>query len=219
LTPAPTITPTPTVPTPTHPTTSQPTPQPADIFIVSHRGYVDSSGTFWVFGEVENSGGQNLQFVEINARLYGKDNTLIAYMSTFIPIDIILPGERSPFSILKVNPPSVDHYEVKISHYIVTDIAPYRGFETLSSSSSVNAAGEFEVVGEMQNVGTKAVKYTQVLATFYDEEGNVVVTTWAFVKEATLNPGDKGTFIVKVVYKDLVPSIYTYALTIEGAPQ
>jgi len=157
--------------------------------------------------------------VKVNAKLYDASDTLIGTESSYIDLDIIMPGEKSPFSILVTNSIPIDHYKLKIIDYDITTEQPYRNLQILSYSDSIDVLGWMHVVGEVKNNGSETVEYVMILATFYDSDGKVVVTEWTFTEEDEIAPGETGTFELLMIYSDLVPQIDHYTLQVQGSPK
>ena len=67
--------------------------------------------------------------------------------------------------------------------------------DILSDTGFVDSLGFYHIVGEVQNVGDQAVKYVEIIATFYDSS-NVVATSFTYASLDILLAGSKSPFEV-----------------------
>ena len=70
------------------------------VNILSHSSFYDSLNTLWVVGEVENIGDMATQFTKVTATFYNSSNQVVAVETGYTEIDVLLPGRKSPFSIM-----------------------------------------------------------------------------------------------------------------------
>lgn len=83
-----------------------------DMSIVSHSSRVDRLGYLNIFGEVQNTGETASEWVQIVATLYDEADNVVGASYAFSSMDIIEPGETSPFRM------SISHWEGS-DHYIL----------------------------------------------------------------------------------------------------
>ena len=72
------------------------------VAILNNQGLTDQSGVYHVLGEVVNTGDAPVSSVKITAIGYDLTNTTIATSSTLADLDVLLPGEKSPFDVILV---------------------------------------------------------------------------------------------------------------------
>ena len=80
-----------------------------------------------------------------------------------------------------------------------------------SHSQKIDKFGGAKVVGEVMNNTNKPVSWVKVLATFYDENGDVLGSDYAYAGETTDNPllvGVKAPFELSTYPDDYVPDDY-----------
>lgn len=197
--------------------TTEPT---GDVEIVSHSSYLDTTGSFKVVGEVRNVGSDNLSYVRLTATFYDSSNTVVGTDFTFSDIDILVPGQKSPFELFLLDDAasaSVDHYVVVVSDYNVTTEQPYRDFEILSHTSSITSSGWYRVVGEVENTGSQSATWVRVDGTFYDAAGGVVACDFTFTDPDNLDAGQIAPFELTVLNETLSASIASYELQVQGS--
>ena len=195
--------------------------QPAkaqSVQILSHRGYNDSVGAFWIFGEFQSDSSSPIYLLHINAIYYDSNNNVVDAIEwhTGFP-RIIFPSQKSPFFVLEVNKTDTGYIASKIDHYSIEFIGSYvtataPEVVVLSDKSTTDSIGFMHVTGEVQNTGTAPANWTYVYATFYDSNGKVVCTYDDNTSSNSTAPGEKWTFEIMMVWSDLTPLIASYSV-------
>lgn len=85
----------------------------------------------------------------------------------------------------------------------------------LSSSDYVDSIGSYWIVGEAQNNSTQPVRSVNIIATFYNDAGEVVGTKTTYTDLDILLPAQKGPF--KILADDN-PQAARYELQLEARP-
>ena len=68
------------------------------------------------------------------------------------------------------------------------------GIDLVQIESQENELGELAVIGEVQNTGTAALEYVEIVGTFYDEEGVIVWTESTYLDLEIVEPGQSSPF-------------------------
>lgn len=68
------------------------------------------------------------------------------------------------------------------------------GIDLVQIESQENELGELAVIGEVQNTGTAALEYVEIVGTFYDEEGVIVWTESTYLDLEIVEPGQSSSF-------------------------
>jgi hypothetical protein len=76
-------------------------------------------------------------------------------------------------------------------------------------SSYRDGSGYLHIVGEVQNQGTGNIEYVKVVATYYDQQHNVVGTDYSYSELDILVPGQKAPFDIGS-YPDELQSVASY---------
>jgi hypothetical protein len=193
-------------------------PAPA-IVILSHSSYLDSIGCYHVVGEVRNDSSNKLKYVEITATFYNSAGTVVGTDFTYTSIDTLLPNQKSPFELIETDAAisaQVDHYAVAFSDSNITGADSYRAFTILSHSSSTDSLGYYHVVGEVENTGTQAVTYVNVVGTFYDTTGKVVAAHFTYTSPHDLAAGQTAPFEIIVLSDTQSAKISSYELQVQS---
>ena len=198
--------------------------QAQSVQILSHRGYSDSVGGFWIFGEFQSDSPTPIYILHINATYYDSSNNVVDVVEWHAGFpEIVFPGQKSPFLVLEVNKSDtgwiaskIDHYSIEIIGSYVTATVPE--VVVVSDKSTTDSIGYMHVTGEVQNTGTTPANYTDVYVTFYDSNGKVVCTDDDYSIANSTTPGEKTTFDVMMVWTDLTPFIASYSVQAQAMP-
>lgn len=218
----PTFTPTPSptwTRTPTPTATSTPTPTatntPSRPYILTNSSYhVDSSGTLTIVGEIYNPLNKWIS-PKITANYYDS-SVFVGTESGFAEMDVP-PHDKTCFTIIDFSPPS--HW----TRYQFQRPSYYDRYGTPVNLAILQDNGEFnsgffsyyEIVGLVQNRGSKTVEYAQIVATFYNRSGTVIDCDETFASNDTLEPNEQSSFDL-VAYGDHLRNVDTYRLQTDG---
>ena len=151
---------------------------------------------------------------EIIATYYDQEETVIGTDFTFTELDILLPGQTSPFEISSypdiIKPAS---YKLDIDYH-TTDEQPLSGLRVKSSSDSIDSLGFLKIVGEIENTSTNSAQFVQIIATYYDAQNNVIGTDFTFTQVTTLQAGTTASFELSSYPRQLRPA--SYKLQVQG---
>jgi hypothetical protein len=86
----------------------------------------------------------------------------------------------------------------------------------MSVSDSKNSYGWFEIMGEVQNQGEAASKYTKVCGIFYGDDGKVIYVYYTFTSPDEIPPGMTYPFKLSVMDEDRSSKITRYSLIAES---
>jgi hypothetical protein len=131
-------------------------------------------GYYNIVGEVVNNLSSNIKYVEIIATFYNAQNAVIGTYFTFTTIDIMAPGQKSPFGISSY-PDNVTpaRYDLSISRQVTTD-QPASGLTILSQTPSYDNLGYYRIVGNVKNQLLSTANYVKLICTFYDSANKVM---------------------------------------------
>jgi hypothetical protein len=174
--------------------------------ILSSNSYI-SSGYFYIVGEIENKLPHNLEFVKIVATYYDDNNEVLGTSFTYTELDILGPGQKSPFELSNYPDNFIpSSYKVQAS-YQITSSTPYDGLSINSYRSSVDG-GYYKVVGEVENNGDRTVDFVKLVATFYDDSNEVIGTSFTYTDLDTIAPGDTSPFELTTYPQKINPARY-----------
>jgi hypothetical protein len=86
---------------------------------------------------------------------------------------------------------------------------------SLVNQKAYSDASLFHIAGEVQNTGTEPVEYVQIIASFYNENGQFVGTDFTYTAPTTLSPGMKAPFDMQLLTDEkIVKESKKYQLTL-----
>ena len=218
-TPVPTDTPAPTdTPPPTDTPAPTPSPVPGEPTAVEFQGvtdYLAASGSHYLVGEVLNETADSLRFVEILATFYDDAGQVVGTGSTFTELSIVKPGSSAPFKLTTLNPPQVGNYDLRVD-YATTTQSPIT-LEVLGHTGTTDGSGWYRVTGEVRNPHDFAVKFPEIVATFYSATHDVLRVEGVFAEADLLEPGQVSSF--EVVVTEPPADLHYYALQTEAVQQ
>jgi hypothetical protein len=187
--------------------------------ILSHSSFIDDIGYFHVVGEVKNAGDVSINSVKVTAIFYDADNTVLAQNFAYSLIDLILPGRKAPFEIMlmdKAASSKVDHYTLDIDFNEFPSGKPI-GLKILSNNSYIDQTSFLHVTGGIENIADTTATNIRVVATFYDQQGNVVGCAYAYAEPKDLDPNQNASFDITLMYPSRTPYVKSYQLTAESS--
>jgi len=73
----------------------------------------------------------------------------------------------------------------------------------------------FHIVGEVQNTGSESAEFVQIVASFYEGNGQFVGTSYTFTAPTTVSPGTKAPFDIQMLIDDkIAKESKSYQLTL-----
>lgn len=212
-TPVPTNTPEPTA-TPEPEPTATPEPEPTatkestgpetpgdmekGLVILSHTGFVDDSDTPHIVGEVYNNDEANMEYIVIKASLYDADGNFLVEEETYAYVDILRPGEKSPFELTLWDPPEgLDTYKLSVTGDKTSD-EPIVGLEFVQYYDNMEDDGDWTMIGEVANNGDQVASYVQIIVTLYNEAGEVVDVGFTTAERSLMRPDSISPFEIYV---------------------
>lgn len=157
-----------------------PTATPTALAMQVQNIYLSNTqiGNLWVLGEVRNGADAPLEQVRVNASLLDAEGKTVASRDELVELDLIEPGERSPFALLFDAPhPQFDRYQIFVSQAVPAYVGSYyRDLEINRLETSVERFASYMVNGTILNTGPEEAVSVQVVLTGYDSVGRVVAT-------------------------------------------
>jgi hypothetical protein len=183
-----------------------PTPLPPDtvlLGLMSSHEYEDDLGFFTIVGEVRNDLQMNVGRVLITATFYNASGNVIEEVSTSTMMDILLPGQRSPFALILPRPEDLWEYSLRITARPTLE-QPLAGLEVVQSHTYEDEVGFYHVTGEVENTGQRAADRVQIVVTLYDKWGKIVNAGFVYSEPRRVRPGEKAAFNCSFNYYPLV---------------
>jgi LysM repeat protein len=151
-----------------------PTPIPLDVQGVAF--YETPVGSLWCLGEVVNTTPSALVHVQVRVTLFDAAGQRVAEEDAFVAADLVLPGERSPFGILFVEPPAawatpqIAVIRAEAAGELTASYVPM----SVAAPQGNPSGPQFEVKGDVRNdSAAQSANKIAVIATTYDRDGLV----------------------------------------------
>jgi hypothetical protein len=164
-----------------------------DLLILSHSSYVDSYGYFHVVGEVENVGKCNTEQNKILVSFFGENGTTYATGWGPCYVEIITPGEKSPFEVVFLTAPQGDEYRLT-TDCKSTDVQPRRGVTFRAVTSSIDSEARYVVTGQIVNESSDAIDDAMIICTCYDTSDSVVAVGLGFADASPIHAAGSSNF-------------------------
>jgi hypothetical protein len=186
-----------------------------DVKLSNYYTYINSKGEPVIVGEVINDGREPVKSVQVKASFLDPSGNVLDSSSTWAAIDMIPPGQRSPFLIqgdteYALN---VKSFEIEVVSFDKGQSKP-SSLEILNVSHFTDGIGEVGIDGVIANNGEKTATAPKVYATFYDVNNKVVGFASATSDPAPISPNEKAVFKIRI--HELVPAIMSYTLYAES---
>lgn len=163
--------------------------------------------SYHLVGEVRNDTGANATGIQLHLNLFDSANHPVGSTSTVSSVEILAPGELSPFEAILFPPPaSYDHFEVvqPISFAASVEQPDHSFnpvFDACPNPSPTSADCQEHMTGHVQNPSTSPPAYgVAAIFTFYDPSNHIVAQNRADVINSSggtsLAPGQSGTFML-----------------------
>lgn len=158
----------------------QGTPVPLRVTVNKIHAYRTPVGSLWLLGEVTNEGETAVENIQVEIGLLAADGRLVGSITAWVATSIIPPGGRGPFGVL-VNEPPADFAQRDSAQPSVAVVGGQAVVELGTRSLNIEVL-EPELTlnddtvmlgGIVVNRGETAASQVQLIATFYDAQGNV----------------------------------------------
>jgi LysM repeat protein len=157
--------------------TTVPTPTPVALHVQGLAFHWTPLDSLWCMGEVANRSGQPAEEIQIQVSLHDEQGKLLASGAAFSQLDILAAGGRAPFAILFTAPPSsFAQYQTRVlSGVPSTHLGPrYPDLAVVEDWGGWLDENNYQVRGQVHNVGGADAERVAVVITLYDEEDHIV---------------------------------------------
>lgn len=179
-----------------------PTALPPDAILLgllSDNSFTDEFNTLNIVGEVRNDSNVDVGQSDIAITFYDTSGAIVGTANGETILEVIPPGEISPFLITLSRPPGMVSYSVRA---VARPVTP-----RLNAQLSVvevkryeDDAGFFHVKGVVANTGSVEIKRAKVVAVIYGRGGAVINVGFTYLSPPTLAPGERASYEVIFTY-------------------
>lgn len=169
----------------------------AQVEIVETVAYEGMIGPV-VIGVVENTGSSPVQYVEVISSFYDSADGFIGSGTGYAALEVLLPGEASPFTVMGVNVEGELASYDATTQWMSATTTPPRPLTITSSRLQENVIG-YSVVGQIRNDGDTPLQYVEILATGYGQAGELAAIGTGYASLDVLQPGQTSPFEVLII--------------------
>ncbi len=157
------------------------TPNHDSIQITNTSTHVDESGNFHIVGEVNNTSLYPQSGVLITAVLSDSAKNVVGNFSASSSLDVIRPGELSPFDIVADDPDIVGKINlIEISTSSRFGVEKPANLIINGTSTFLDDDGNPHITGNIVNQGHPPESFLKLVGTFYDNSSHGVVGTQTY---------------------------------------
>lgn len=186
-----------------------------EISIQNDQQFFGDDGTLHIVGEIQNGFNAPVNQIEIQATLYS-NGILVDTVKKSPMLNTIMPEMKNPFDVLISSDiaSKIDEYSLKVNYEIAEPKSQV--IDITNSDFNLDDFNNLMITGIVANKGETTANTVVVVATLYDENGNVAAVSKAHVEPDYLRANDESFFFVPVPDKIESNSIVDYSLVAES---
>ena len=187
-----------------------------EVFIQNDQQYIGDDKALHIVGEIINNLEVPLNQINVYVTLLDEDGNLIATKETSSLVNTIMPGMKSPFDLVltdnEVKKTKSYSFELdyKVSH------PKNQAIDITESELSRDNYNNLMITGTVINRGDITANTVAVIATLYDNEGNVAAVSRIHPQPDYLRANDYAFFVVSIPDKIQTNGINDYTLIAES---
>ena len=189
-------------------------PADADLVFLNTTRFV-SNGWEYVVGQVQNTSGKNLDYVDISLVLYDANDKIVATESVSPLLSPLYIDDTSPFIVSSDSWGEFDHFEFVINDLYEADDATPLDLEIVYHTSYSDDYCLNHPRG-IQNNSDQPAQWVYVAGSISDANGQILNATTAYTLQDTISPGSKAPF--KLYFSDNWKDSTDYFLQLRGSP-
>ena len=186
-----------------------------EISIQNDQQFFSDDGSLHIVGELKNNFDVPVNQVKIDAALFS-NGILVDTIKQTPMLNTIMPEMRNPFEIIvsKEIAKDIDEYSLSTSYHVTEP--KEQVIDITTSDFSRDKFNNLVITGTVANKGEITANTVVVVATLYDENGNVAAVSKTHVEPDYLRANDESFFFVPLPDKIQSRSIVDYTLAAES---
>jgi len=170
-------------------------PQPAEVILglMGSNDYVDDLGNLHLVGEVHNDMQYSVDEIRVRVTFYDDSGNVLETVTDSALLDLLVPGQTSPFLIVRENPGEWTRYSLRAAARPTTS-RPTEGLTLVHSYARLDENGLYHVVGTLRNDGLTTPYYVRVVVSLYDSFGRISNAGFVYARPSRVPPGTAATF-------------------------
>jgi peptide/nickel transport system substrate-binding protein len=193
----------------------------ADFSFHNQSSYVDETKIMHVLGEIRNDSDSAMGNILINITFYDRDGNILDQYQRVPALQVINPGDSSPFEILYLDPGTVDN----VANFTMTAQGEdtelkEKQLEIISSNSRLDVLGTYYINAAARNNGQEDADNAIIIATLYDKDGRVIAIGQALAEarrgSSNITAGSDAPFGIVITDKLQTYKTAQYSLVVDS---
>ena len=192
-----------------------PSPTPSAYTTRGVNVYRTAAGSLECLGVVFNPGPSALNNVQLQITLFDDANKVLTSAIFFVALDIIGPGQTSPFRVLFTEPPpTFSRFTIRpMRGEAIDTTARFAKMEIIRKEGAILDNTQFKITGDVVNRDTVNVRNARVIVTTYDDQKQVIGFRNVPLADGNVPANSQIAFEVTLVSASKVAE---YAISVEG---
>ena len=187
-----------------------------DVYVQNDRQYIGDDGSLHVVGEIRNDLQAPVSQMAVSITLLDESGNTIATEETRSLVNTVMPGMTSPFDLIMTGSITgqIQSYVLDVDYRV----APPKSqmIDITSSKLSRDSHNNLMITGIVTNRGEITANTVAVVATLYDDSGNVAAVARVNPEPDYLRSEGDAFFLVSVPDKMQTSGVSRYALVAES---
>lgn len=193
----------------------------ADFSFHNQFSYVDETKIMHVLGEIRNDSDSAMRNILINISFYDREGNILDQYQRVPTLQVINPGDSSPFEILYLDPETVDN----VANFTMTAQGEdtelkEKQLEIISSNSRLDVLGTYYINAAARNNGQEDADNAIMIATLYDRDGRVIAIGQALAEagrgSSNITAGSDAPFGIVITDKLQTYKTAQYSLVVDS---
>lgn len=193
----------------------------AEFSFSNQFSYVDETKVMHVLGEIQNESDTAMRNILITISFYDRQGILLDEFQRGPALQVINPGESSPFEILYVDPQTVDF----VANFTMSAMgheteAKEKQLRIISSNSRLDLLGTYYINAAAKNEGQETATNVIMIATLYDKDDRVLAIGTALAEaspgSSNMTAGSEAPFGIPITEKLQTYKTVKYSLVVDS---
>ncbi len=193
----------------------------AEFSFHNQFSYVDETRILHVLGEIRNESDTAMRNVLIMASFYDSEGNLLDEFQRVPAMQVINPGESSPFEILYIDSQTAGD----VANFTMSAMGQATGpkekaLTVISSNSRLDILGTYYINAAARNDGPETADNAIMIATLYDSGGRVIAMGKALAEagpgSSNITAGSQAPFGIAITQKLQTYNAAQYSLVVDS---
>ena len=188
----------------------------ADVIIQNDQQYIGDDDSLHIVGEIQNNLEVPLNQISVFATLFDENSQIVTTKETSSLVNTIMPGMKGPFDFVLTNGEAKDvkSYSLELDYKVSSP--KNQVIDITESELSRDNYNNLMITGTVTNKGEITANTVAVIATLYDEKGNVAAVSRVHPEPDYLRSEDNAFFLVTIPDKIQTSSVNDFTLIAES---